>query len=140
MEQAAYRLFLQLVEADGTISARFELALDFRGEVSCPPGEGWTARVGNLVAPTGIAGYAGIEDCVLFLRERDAFEVSMERTLRVPPGAGVLKITYGDRSSLPDGTAGKAMRDAFEMALVDVTGRPAVFTIGGHTSRSTVGE
>jgi YD repeat-containing protein len=138
---ASYRLFLQLVEADGSISARFDLAFEFRGDVSCPLGEGWTARVGSLRAPNGIAGYAGIEDCVLFLRVRDAFEVSMERTLHVPPGAGVLRITFGDPFPAPDGAADTSVRDAFEMALVDDGGRPVVHTIAGESaliSRSAI--
>ena len=69
------------------------------------------------------------KSCAAVLREGDSFLVTLSRVFQVPTSPSILTFTY---SVSFDGTATNLMRDAFEAALVDASGRPLTFTIQGQ--------
>ena len=88
---------------------------------------GWTIQE-NGGSPNG-KGKVTANNCEAVITEGDSFLVSLEKTFTIPTGAGLLWITYTAPSF--DTTATNFMRDAFEAALVDASGRPLTFTIQG---------
>lgn len=98
---------------------------------------GWTVAVsearpvfGSLLNPVPGSVIADTnKSCSALMTEGDSFQVVLERTFQIPAVASMLCVTYG--SPAFDSSATSAMRDAFEIALVDDSGRPLTFTIQG---------
>ncbi len=113
------------------------LVVSLGPEVLCAFAPGEFAQWQTTVAPVpegktlGSVAPASSPECALILREGDSFEVTAQRTFTLPAEPGMLVITYETPSF--DTTATGAMRDAFEVALVDGAGRPLTTTIQGNS-------
>ena len=132
LDPGAYKLHLETVES-GAASSFFDLLFTLGSAVPCDltMEAGWTTTISapaNLVQ-NAIPGSVTFANCEAVLREGDSFQVTLERTFTIPPNAGLLAITY--EAPTFDTSATRLMRDAFEAALVDATGRPLTFTIQG---------
>src|SRR5207249_4484047 len=87
---------------------------------------GWTvAESGGTAAAQGTVT---VEDGHAVLREGDSFLVTLARTFTIPDPPSTLTFAYSDLAF--DTTARHAIKDAFEVALVDAHGQPLVHPIG----------
>lgn len=127
-KDVSYVLRLALTSPLGQALAVDEVP--FRLASECPLQESeWQFSV-SAVGAGSRPGSARIEDCRIVLEEGDSFRVSAERSIAVPQGAVVLSFTV--QMAGLDLRATNRIRDAFEAALVDESGRPVTFTIQGE--------
>ncbi len=122
-------LVLRTVETNGTISSTFLLPFVLgEGECFFPNGSGWVVSR----APAATPGSVIFTNCEAVMTEGDSFTVTLEKSFIIPPTPGLLTIQYSAPTF--DSSATNLMRDAFEAALVDASGRPLTFTIQGSAS------
>ena len=131
---------LRLTAGDGEFSAQDELTVTARIGPACMfPGNlvGWnvTASGPGDHRPSGADFVPGsvVPDpnfsCAALMTEGDSFLVGMERSWGIPANSNVLSVTYQLLNF--DTSATNLMRDAFELAVLDDTGRPLTFTVQG---------
>jgi hypothetical protein len=97
---------------------------------SCPfrnPAE-WTVTASPVAS--GSVGQVEFSGCEATMIEGDSFQVALEKTFIIQPGNSTLHVEF-DRLSFDSGST-QQMRDAFEVALVDPSGRPLTYTIQGN--------
>jgi len=122
-------LVLRTVETNGNISSTFRLSFVLEeGECFFPNGIGWIVSV----APAANLGSVIFANCEAVMTEGESFTVTLEKSFAIPPTPGLLTIQYSAPTF--DSSATNLMRDAFEAALVDASGRPLTFTIQGSAS------
>ncbi len=107
------------------------LAVSLGPEATCPftaeEFANWTLHLAPPV-PGGILGTITAADCAAVFTEGNSFKVELSRGLVVPSVPSMFRMTYkADFAS----TSTDAMRDAFELALVDDLGRPWTWTLQG---------
>ncbi len=72
-------------------------------------------------------GTAVSNDCAILLTEGDSFFVGVKKSFTVPAVPSVVSFTYSDLTF--DTGAAHSIKDAFEVALVDASGRTLVYPI-----------
>ncbi len=140
LTNGGYTLHLETHENSGLVSAVFDLPFTLESPCAFANADFWTTTISQtstLNSQPGLPGSVVFTNCEVVLTEGDSFTVTLERTFTIPANAGLLAITY----SVPtfDSTATNRMRDAFEAALVDATGRPLTFTIQGAAGLTAAG-
>lgn len=119
-----------------TLGTPVHLELSLGPETNCAftPAEfaQWTQRISAPPAgeSAGTIRLADAPECGMVLVEGDSFEVAAERTYTIPAGTGMLEIEY-ETPTFDTMTTG-AIRDAFEIAVVDASGRSLTFTVQGQ--------
>jgi len=142
LENGAYEFSTRLVETNGEISAfhNLPITLGVECEGSFQSLADWKIEI-SAANPDGEPGTGSgsvtLEGCEALLSEGGSFRVAMSRDLTVPPGSGLLRIEF-DTPSFDTSSAG-AMRDAFEVALVDAASRPLTFTVQGAAGIAPAG-
>jgi RHS repeat-associated protein len=121
-----HTVHLRATDKAGNVSRFFDVPFTFVGGGFTHGLTDWTVQESGGSA-TG-HGTVITENCDAVLREGNSFNVTLQRTFTIPQQASVLTFRYGSLAF--DATAGDHIKDAFEVALVDATGKPLVQTIG----------
>lgn len=141
LTNGSYTLHLETRETSGFVSATFDLPFTLESPCVFAQSNQWITTISQPTTRNSQAGLPGsvvFTNCEVVLTEGDSFVVTMERTFSIPTNAGLLAITYAGPAF--DSTATNRMRDAFEAALVDTTGRPLTFTIQGAAGVAAAGD
>jgi RHS repeat-associated protein len=122
---------LRLGATDGNQSIATTFEVPFTLATDCPLVEqSWIFDAASVLPGAGrTEGRAGLDDCSILLVEGDSFAVTAWRRINVPSNPGLLSITY--QTPFFDGISTNRIKDAFEVALLDVGGRPMLPSIQG---------
>ncbi len=90
--------------------------------------DGWQVYAAPTAGTAGRVTVAPDKSCTAVMNEGDSFLVTLSRNLVIPTLPSTLNLTYTVDF---DTTTAGAMRDAFEVAIVDAAGRPLTYTIQG---------
>ena len=88
-----------------------------------------THSVTTALTPSPVLGSVTVSDCEAIIAEGDSFQVTLEKNLSIPDKPSFLIISYTTPTF--DTSVSRLMRDAFEVSLVDGSGRPLTYTIQG---------
>lgn len=140
LTNGGYLLHLETREMGGLVSATYDLPFTLESPCAFADSNLWVATAAQpatISSQSGLPGSVVFTNCEVVMTEGDSFQVTLERTFTVPANAGLLAITYATPTF--DDSATNRMRDAFEAALVDATGRPLTFTIQGAAGLTPAG-